>query len=165
MAWAGLADFCVTIRGDGYRPGDSSFEVTFLEFLARSAATASTADDNRVSDPHWVMPAGYRYWSPSRTLAAASTRLRVVVARQPEKSRPASLGCHFADICAPMLSTCRQARSPWRRVDAVLGGRAGAPNDLRARHCGPFGPELGPSLRVRISDARIHADRGHIDSK
>src|SRR3981081_2258613 len=119
----------------------SSFEVTFLEFLTRSATTASTA----MSIPRFrsigFMPAATDL-APSRTIAAAST-VAVVV---PSPAASADLEATSRTIWAPMFSNLSSSSISLATVTPSLVMR-GAPNDLSSTTFRPFGPQ-GYAYRV-----------------
>src|ERR1700704_5115172 len=126
----------------------SSFEVTFLEFLTRSATTASTA----MSIPRFrsigFMPAATDL-APSRTMAAAST-VAVVV---PSPAASAALEATSRTICAPMFSNLSSSSISLATVTPSLVMR-GAPNDLSSTTLRPLGPSVTRTALVRMSTPR-----------
>src|SRR6266446_7145760 len=126
----------------------SSFEVTFLEFLTRSATTASTA----MSIPRFrsigFMPAATDL-APSRTIAAART-VAVVV---PSPAASAALEATSRTICAPMFSNLSSSSISLATVTPSLVMR-GAPNDLSSTTLRPFGPSVTFTALLRMSTPR-----------
>src|SRR5688572_7606873 len=126
----------------------SSFEVTFLEFLTRSATTASTA----MSIPRFrsigFMPAATDL-APSRTIAAART-VAVVV---PSPAASADLEATSRTICAPMFSNLSSSSISLATVTPSLVMR-GAPNDLSITTLRPLGPKVTLTASARISTPR-----------
>src|SRR6476646_6097298 len=126
----------------------SSFEVTFLEFLTRSATTASTA----MSMPRFrsigFMPAATDL-APSLTIAAAST-VAVVV---PSPAVSLVLEATSRSICAPMFSNLSSSSISLPTVTPSLVMR-GAPYDLSRTTLRPFGPSVTLTALLRISTPR-----------
>src|ERR1700693_1229718 len=126
----------------------SSFEVTFLEFLTRSATTASTA----MSIPRFrsigFMPAATDL-APSRTMAAAST-VAVVV---PSPAASADLEATSRTIWAPMFSNLSSSSISLATVTPSLVMR-GAPNDLASTTLRPLGPSVTLTALLRMSTPR-----------
>src|SRR5712675_1272426 len=126
----------------------SSFEVTFLEFLTRSATTASTA----MSIPRFrsigFMPAATDL-APSRTIACAST-VAVVVA---SPTASAALEETSRTICAPMFSNLSSSSISLATVTPSLVMR-GAPNDLSSTTLRPLGPSVTLTALLRMSTPR-----------
>src|SRR5712671_3562720 len=126
----------------------SSFEVTFLEFLTRSATTASTA----MSIPRFrsigFMPAATDL-APSRTIAAAST-VAVVV---PSPAASAALEATSRTIWAPMFSNLSSSSISLATVTPSLVMR-GAPNDLSSTTLRPLGPSVTFTALLRMSTPR-----------
>src|SRR6476469_1644458 len=131
----------------------SSFEVTFLEFLTRSATTASTA----MSIPRFrsigFMPAATDL-APSLTIAAAST-VAVVV---PSPAASADLEATSRTICAPMFSNLSSSSISLATVTPSLVMR-GAPNDLSSTTLRPFGPSVTLTALARMSTPRSMRSR------
>src|SRR6266576_4592429 len=126
----------------------SSFEVTFLEFLTRSATTASTARSMPRFRSIGFMPAATDL-APSRTIAAAST-VAVVV---PSPAASAALEATSRTIWAPMFSNLSSSSISLATVTPSLVMR-GAPNDLSSTTLRPFGPSVTRTALVRISTPR-----------
>src|SRR6478736_5995155 len=128
----------------------SSFEVTFLEFLTRSATTASTA----MSIPRFrsigFMPAATDL-APSRTIAAART-VAVVV---PSPAASADLEATSRTICAPMFSNLSSSSISLATVTPSLVMR-GAPNDLSRTTLRPFGPSVTLTSLAAISNHSLN---------
>src|SRR5712675_1007732 len=126
----------------------SSFEVTFLEFLTRSATTASTA----MSIPRFrsigFMPAATDL-APSRTIAAART-VAVVV---PSPAASADLEATSRTIWAPMFSNLSSSSISLATVTPSLVTR-GAPNDLSSTTLRPLGPSVTFTALLRMSTPR-----------
>src|SRR5882762_2610602 len=126
----------------------SSFEVTFLEFLTRSATTASTA----MSIPRFrsigFMPAATDL-APSRTMAAASTDAVVV----PSPAASAALEATSRTIWAPMFSNLSSSSISLATVTPSLVMR-GAPNDLSSTTLRPLGPSVTFTALLRMSTPR-----------
>src|SRR6476619_6022896 len=131
----------------------SSFEVTFLEFLTRSATTASTA----MSIPRFrsigFMPAATDL-APSRTMAAAST-VAVVV---PSPAASADLEATSRTIWAPMFSNLSSSSISLATVTPSLVLR-GAPNDLSSTTLRPLGARVTFTALARISTPRSMRSR------
>src|SRR5437868_6222779 len=131
----------------------SSFEVTFLEFLTRSATTASTA----MSIPRFrsigFMPAATDL-APSLTIAAAST-VAVVV---PSPAASADFEATSRTICAPMFSNLSSSSISLATVTPSLVMR-GAPNDLSSTTLRPFG--AGP-LAEQHPVTHLEVDRDQL---
>src|SRR6266850_1707694 len=136
----------------------SSFEVTFLEFLTRSATTASTA----MSIPRFrsigFMPAATDL-APSRTIAAAST-VAVVV---PSPAASADLEATSRTICAPMFSNLSSSSISLATVTPSLVMR-GAPNDLSSTTLRPLGPSVTLTALARISTPRSILSRASTEN-
>ncbi|MGY3646763.1 hypothetical protein ACVWW2_002054 [Bradyrhizobium sp. LM4.3] len=126
----------------------SSFEVTFLEFLTRSATTASTARSIPRFRSIGFMPAATDL-APSRTIAAAST-VAVVV---PSPAASADLEATSRTICAPMFSNLSSSSISLATVTPSFVMR-GAPNDLSSTTLRPFGPSVTFTALLRISTPR-----------
>src|SRR5438045_900094 len=126
----------------------SSFEVTFLEFLTRSATTASTARSIPRLRSIGFMPAATDL-APSRTIAAAST-VAVVV---PSPAASADLEATSRTICAPMFSNLSSSSISLATVTPSLVIR-GAPNDLSSTTLRPFGPSVTLTALARMSMPR-----------
>src|SRR3984957_15868685 len=133
--------------------GLSSLEVTFLEFLTRSATTASTA----MSIPRFrsigFMPAATDL-APSRTIAAAST-VAVVV---PSPAASADLEGTSRPIWAPMFSNLSSSSISLATVTPSLVTR-GAPNDLSSTTLRPLGPSVTLTALLRMSTPRSMRSR------
>src|SRR6185437_7862771 len=131
----------------------SSFEVTFLEFLTRSATTASTA----MSMPRFrsigFMPAATDL-APSLTIAAAST-VAVVV---PSPAASADLEATSRTIWAPMFSNLSSSSISLATVTPSLVTR-GAPNDLSSTTLRPLGPSVTLTALLRMSTPRSMRSR------
>src|SRR5882762_1727368 len=136
----------------------SSFEVTFLEFLTRSATTASTA----MSIPRFrsigFMPAATDL-APSRTIAAAST-VAVVV---PSPAASADLEATSRTICAPMFSNLSSSSISLATVTPSLVIR-GAPNDLSSTTLRPLGPSVTFTALLRMSTPRSILSRASTEN-
>src|ERR1700730_6910806 len=126
----------------------SSFEVTFLEFLTRSATTASTARSIPRFRSIGFMPAATAL-APSRTIAAAST-VAVVV---PSPAASADLEATSRTICAPMFSNLSSSSISLATVTPSLVMR-GAPNDLSSTTLRPLGPSVTRTASVGMSTPR-----------
>src|SRR5467141_4465053 len=126
----------------------SSFEVTFLEFLTRSATTASTARSIPRFRSIGFMPAATDL-APSRTIAAART-VAVVV---PSPAASADLEATSRTICAPMFSNLSSSSISLATVTPSLVMR-GAPNDLSSTTLRPFGPSVTLTALARMSTPR-----------
>src|SRR5712672_3135690 len=126
----------------------SSFEVTFLEFLTRSATTASTARSIPRFRSIGFMPAATDL-APSRTIAAAST-VAVVV---PSPAASAAVEATSRTIWAPMFSNLSSSSISLATVTPSLVMR-GAPNDLSSTTLRPFGPSVTFTALLRMSTPR-----------
>src|ERR1700738_3225893 len=126
----------------------SSFEVTFLEFLTRSATTASTARSIPRSRSIGFTPAATAL-APSRTMAAART-VAVVV---PSPAASAALEATSRTIWAPMFSNFSSSSISLATVTPSLVMR-GAPNDLSSTTLRPFGPSVTFTALLRMSTPR-----------
>src|SRR6202165_2394976 len=126
----------------------SSFEVTFLEFLTRSATTASTARSIPRFRSIGFMPAATDL-APSRTMAAAST-VAVVV---PSPAASAALEATSRTIWAPIFSNLASSSISLATVTPSLVMR-GAPNDLSSTTLRPLGPSVTFTALLRISTPR-----------
>src|SRR3954463_2702378 len=131
----------------------SSFEVTFLEFLTRSATTASTARSIPRFRSIGFMPAATAL-APSRTIAAART-VAVVV---PSPAASADLEATSRTICAPMFSNLSSSSISLATVTPSLVMR-GAPNDLSSTTLRPFGPSVTLTALARMSTPRSMRSR------
>src|SRR5271169_4620698 len=127
----------------------SSFEVTFLEFLTRSATTASTARSIPRLRSIGFMPAATAL-APSRTMACAST-VAVVV---PSPAMSLVLEATSRTICAPMFSNLSASSISLATVTPSLVMR-GAPKLLSSTTLRPFGPSVIFTASARISTPRI----------
>src|ERR1700723_3216951 len=136
----------------------SSVEVTFLEFLTRSATTASTA----MSIPRFrsigFMPAATDL-APSRTIAAART-VAVVV---PSPAASADLEATSRTIWAPMFSNLSSSSISLATVTPSLVMR-GAPNDLSSTTLRPFGPSVTFTALARMSTPRSILSRASTEN-
>src|SRR4051812_22375402 len=126
----------------------SSFEVTFLEFLTRSATTASTARSIPRFRSIGFMPAATDL-APSRMMAAAST-VAVVV---PSPAASAALEATSRTIWAPMFSNLSSSSISLATVTPSLVMR-GAPNDLSSTTLRPLGPRVTFTALARMSTPR-----------
>src|SRR6202790_3874427 len=126
----------------------SSFEVTFLEFLTRSATTASTARSIPRFRSIGFMPAATDL-APSLMMAAAST-VAVVV---PSPAASAALEATSRTIWAPMFSNLSSSSISLATVTPSLVMR-GAPNDLLSTTLRPFGPSATFTALLRMSTPR-----------
>src|SRR6202789_3601505 len=126
----------------------SSFEVTFLEFLTRSATTASTARSIPRFRSIGFMPAATDL-APSFTIAAAST-VAVVV---PSPAASADLEATSRTIWAPMFSNLSSSSISLATVTPSLVMR-GAPNDLSSTTLPPFGPRVTFTALLSMSTPR-----------
>src|SRR6202140_4144784 len=126
----------------------SSFEVTFLEFLTRSATPASTARSIPRFRSIGFMPAATDL-APSRTIAAAST-VAVVV---PSPAASAALEATSRTIWAPMFSNLSSSSISLATVTPSLVMR-GAPNDLSSTTLRPLGPSVTFTALLRMSTPR-----------
>ena len=131
----------------------SSFEVTFLEFLTRSATTASTARSIPRFRSIGFMPAATDL-APSRTIAAART-VAVVV---PSPAASADLEATSRTICAPMFSNLSSSSISLATVTPSLVMR-GAPNDLSSTTLRPLGPSVTLTALARMSTPRSMRSR------
>src|ERR1700686_5015502 len=131
----------------------SSFEVTFLEFLTRSATTASTARSIPRFRSIGFMPAATAL-APSRTIAAAST-VAVVV---PSPAASADLEATSRTIWAPMFSNLSSSSISLATVTPSLVMR-GAPNDLSSTTLRPLGPSVTLTALARMSTPRSMRSR------
>src|ERR1700694_753802 len=123
----------------------SSFEVTFLEFLTRSATTASTARSIPRFRSIGFMPAATDL-APSRTIAAAST-VAVVV---PSPAASAALEATSRTIWAPMFSNLSSSSISLATVTPSLVMR-GAPNDLSSTTLRPLGASVTRTAWASVS--------------
>src|ERR1700674_5884879 len=126
----------------------SSFEVTFLEFLTRSATTASTARSIPRFRSIGFMPAATDL-APSRTIAAAST-VAVVV---PSPAASAALEATSRPISAPMFPNFFSIAVSLATLTPSLVMR-GAPNDLSSTTLRPLGPSVTFTALLRMSTPR-----------
>src|SRR5882757_4566688 len=126
----------------------SSFEVTFLEFLTRSATTATTARSIPRFRSIGFMPAATDL-APSLMMAAAST-VAVVV---PSPAASAALEATSRTIWAPMFSNLSSSSISLATVTPSLVMR-GAPNDLSSTTLRPLGPSVTFTALLRISTPR-----------
>src|SRR4029434_2196499 len=131
----------------------SSFEVTFLEFLTRSATTASTARSIPRFRSIGFMPAATAL-APSRTIAAAST-VAVVV---PSPAASADLEATSRTIWAPMFSNLSSSSISLATVTPSLVMR-GAPNDLSSTTLRPLGPSVTLTALAKMSMPRSMRSR------
>src|SRR5579864_3862861 len=136
----------------------SSFEVTFLEFLTRSATTASTARSIPRFRSIGFMPAATAL-APSRTIAAAST-VAVVV---PSPAASAALEATSRTICAPMFSNLSSSSISLATVTPSLVMR-GAPNDLSSTTLRPLGPSVTFTALLRMSTPRSILSRASTEN-
>src|SRR5450631_2495820 len=126
----------------------SSFEVTFLEFLTRSATTAATARSIPRFRSIGFIPAATAF-APSFTMAAAST-VAVVV---PSPAASADLEATSRTIWAPMFSNLSSSSISLATVTPSLVMR-GAPNDLSSTTLRPLGPSVTLTALLRMSTPR-----------
>src|SRR5664280_2308827 len=126
----------------------SSFEVTFLEFLTRSAMTASTAKSIPRFRSIGFMPAATDL-APSLMMAAANT-VAVVV---PSPAASADLEATSRTIWAPMFSNLSSSSISLATVTPSLVMR-GAPNDLSSTTLRPLGPSVTLTALLRMSTPR-----------
>src|SRR6202171_4044863 len=126
----------------------SSFEVTFLKFLTRSATTASTARSIPRFRSIGFMPAATDL-APSRMMAAANT-VAVVV---PSPAASADLEATSRTIWAPMFSNLSSSSISLATVTPSLVMR-GAPNDLSSTTLRPLGPSVTLTALLRMSTPR-----------
>src|SRR6202158_2393569 len=131
----------------------SSFEVTFLEFLTRSATTASTARSIPRFRSIGFMPAATDL-APSRMMAAANT-VAVVV---PSPAASADLEATSRTIWAPMFSNLSSSSISLATVTPSLVMR-GAPNDLSSTTLRPLGPSVTLTALARMSTPRSMRSR------
>src|SRR5487761_983708 len=136
----------------------SSFEVTFLEFLTRSATTASTAMSIPRLRSIGFMPAATDL-APSRTIAAART-VAVVV---PSPAASADLEATSRTIWAPMFSNLSSSSISLATVTPSLVMR-GAPNDLSSTTLRPFGPSVTFTALARMSTPRNILSRASVEN-
>src|SRR6266702_7047575 len=136
----------------------SSFEVTFLEFLTRSATTASTARSIPRLRSIGFMPAATAL-APSRTMAAAST-VAVVV---PSPAASADLEATSRTIWAPMFSNLSSSSISLATVTPSLVMR-GAPNDLSSTTLRPLGPSVTFTAFARMSTPRSMRSRASVEN-
>src|SRR6266480_3010538 len=136
----------------------SSFEVTFLEFLTRSATTASTAMSMPRLRSIGFMPAATDL-APSRTIAAAST-VAVVV---PSPALSLVFWATSRTICAPMFSNLSSSSISLATVTPSLVIR-GAPNDLSRTTLRPFGPSVTFTALARMSTPRSMRSRASVEN-
>src|SRR3984957_4746526 len=136
----------------------SSFEVTFLEFLTRSATTASTA----MSIPRFrsigFMPAATDL-APSRTIAAAST----VAVGVPSPASSEVLEATSRTIWAPMFSNLSSSSISLATVTPSLVMR-GAPNDLSSTTLRPLGPSVTRTAWASVSIPRSILSRASTEN-
>src|ERR1700730_14389017 len=126
----------------------SSFEVTFLEFLTRSATTASTARSMPRFRSIGFMPAATDL-APSLMIAAANT-VAVVV---PSPAASADLEATSRTIWAPMFSNLSSSSISLATVTPSLVMR-GAPNDLSSTTLRPLGSSVTFTALLRMSTPR-----------
>src|SRR4029450_3918523 len=131
----------------------SSFEVTFLEFLTRSATTASTARSIPRLRSIGFMPAATDL-VPSFTIAAAST-VAVVV---PSPAASAAFDATSRTIWAPIFSNLSSSSISLATVTPSLVMR-GAPNDLSSTTLRPFGPRVTLTAVLRRATPRSMRSR------
>src|SRR5258707_9758298 len=136
----------------------SSFEVTFLEFLWRSATTASTARSMPRLRSIGFMPAATDL-EPSRTIAAAST-VAVVV---PSPAMSEVFEATSRTICAPMFSNLSSSSISLATVTPSLVMR-GAPKDLSSTTLRPFGPSVTFTALARMSTPRSMRSRASTEN-
>src|SRR5437667_6082563 len=136
----------------------SSFEVTFLEFLTRSATTASTARSIPRFRSIGFMPAATDL-APSFTIACAST-VAVVV---PSPATSEVLLATSRTICAPMFSNLSSSSISLATVTPSLVMR-GAPNDLSSTTLRPFGPSVTFTAFARMSTPRSMRSRASTEN-
>src|SRR6266545_3664201 len=137
----------------------SSFEVTFLEFLTRSATTASTARSIPRFRSIGFMPAATDL-APSRTIAAART-VAVVV---PSPAASADLEATSRTICAPMFSNLSSSSISLATVTPSLVMR-GAPYDLSSTTLRPFLPSVTRTAWVSMSTPRSILSRASTENR
>src|SRR3974390_1986413 len=131
----------------------STFEVTFLEFLTRSATTASTAKSIPRFRSIGFMPAATDF-APSRTMAAANT----VAVGVPSPAASAALEATSRTIWAPMFSNLSSSSISLATVTPSLVMR-GAPNDLSSTTLRPLGPSVTLTALARMSTPRSMRSR------
>src|SRR6266478_601942 len=136
----------------------SSFEVTFLEFLTRSATTASTARSIPRFRSIGFMPAATDL-APSLMMAAAST-VAVVV---PSPAASADLEATSRTIWAPMFSNLSSSSISLATVTPSLVMR-GAPKDLSSTTLRPLGPSVTRTASVRMSTPRNMRSRASTEN-
>src|SRR5690242_1272664 len=136
----------------------SSFEVTFLEFLCRSATTASTAMSMPRLRSIGFMPAATAF-APSRAIACAST-VAVVV---PSPAMSEVLEATSRTICAPMFSNLSSSSISLATVTPSLVMR-GAPNDLSSTTLRPLGPSVTFTALLRMSTPRSILSRASTEN-
>src|SRR5271167_996575 len=136
----------------------SSFEVTFLEFLTRSATTASTARSIPRFRSIGFMPAATDL-APSLIMAAANT-VAVVV---PSPAASAALEATSRTIWAPMFSNLSSSSISLATVTPSLVMR-GAPNDLSSTTLRPFGPRVLRTALARVSMPRSIRSRASLEN-
>src|SRR6266478_33711 len=136
----------------------SSFEVTFLEFLTRSATTASTARSIPRFRSIGFMPAATAL-APSFTMAAAST-VAVVV---PSPAASADLEATSRTICAPMFSNLSSSSISLATVTPSLVTR-GAPKLLSSTTLRPLGPSVTFTALLRMSTPRSILSRASTEN-
>src|SRR5437763_925446 len=136
----------------------SSFEVTFLEFLTRSATTASTARSIPRFKSIGFMPAATAL-APSRTMAAANT-VAVVV---PSPAASAALEATSRTIWAPMFSNLSSSSISLATVTPSLVIR-GAPKDLSSTTLRPLGPSVTFTALLRMSTPRSMRSRASTEN-
>src|SRR6202163_4101437 len=136
----------------------SSFEVTFLELLTRSATTASTARSIPRFRSIGFMPAATDL-APSLMMAAAST-VAVVV---PSPAASAALEATSRTIWAPMFSNLSSSSISLAAVTPSLVMR-GAPNDLSSTTLRPLGPSVTFTALLRMSTPRSILSRASTEN-
>src|SRR6202007_781890 len=136
----------------------SSLEVTFLEFLTRSATTASTARSIPRFKSIGFMPAATDL-APSRTMAASSP-VAVVV---PSPAASAALEATSRTIWAPIFSNLSSSSISLATVTPSLVMR-GAPNDLSSTTLRPLGPSVTRTAWERVSMPRSILSRASTEN-
>src|SRR5438105_458696 len=136
----------------------SSFEVTFLEFLTRSATTASTARSIPRFRSIGFMPAATDL-APSRTIAWART-VAVVV---PSPAASEVFEATSRTIWAPIFSNLSSSSISLATVTPSLVMR-GAPNDLSSTTLRPFGPSVTRTALARMSTPRSILSRASTEN-
>src|SRR5437764_6145817 len=136
----------------------SSFEVTFLEVLPRSATTASTARSIPRFRSIGFMPAATDF-APSRTIAAAST-VAVVV---PSPAASAALEATSRTIWAPIFSNLSSSSISLATVTPSFVMR-GAPKDLSSTTLRPLGPSVTFTALLRMSTPRNMRSRASTEN-